>query len=335
MFFIVISLFSLISVAADIPAVSVKNISDNTIQGAYDNPANFHFVVMGDRTGKEQKGVFGQVINKINLIRPAFVVSVGDAIDGYTDDPNLVNRQWDEFDSLVANLKVPFFAVPGNHDMVNDMMVQIYQKRRHKTYFHALYKKVLFLFINTDDPSAAIDLQVRIELDKEKKKLKEIALQQGVTPQTIMLYKQFEQKERDASGSKISDAQFGYFKKVLADNNSVRWTFVVMHKPVWKQSTPPANWLELEKILGSRPYTVFAGHEHVNSYTLRNNRDYIVMGTSGAGGLPDTLPGVYHHILWVTMDSNSPLIANLLADGILEKTDIRSFSKDSIKAGSN
>ena len=59
------------------------------------------------------------------------------------------------------------------------------------------------------------------------------------------------------------------------------------------------------------------------------------MATSGASGLPDNLPGVYHHTLWVTMDSNGPLIANLLADGVLEKNDIRSFSKDPVTLDGN
>ena len=153
-----------------------------------------------------------------------------------------------------------------------------------------------------------------------------MAKTQGATVQGLMKLQQYKEKHRNLSGAKISDAQFDFFNKVLADHNDVRWTFVIMHKPVWKQTQPPANWVKLENILKKRQHTVVAGHEHINSYYRRNNSDYIVIATSGAGGVPKTLPGVYHHIFWVTVSGKEPSIANIKADGILDKADIRPMS---------
>ena len=60
-------------------------------------------------------------------MRPEFVVSVGDLIEGYTDDPAVLDREWDEFEGFVGRLQMPFFYVPGNHDMSNAVMAEEWQ----------------------------------------------------------------------------------------------------------------------------------------------------------------------------------------------------------------
>ena len=54
---------------------------------AFNNdPAHFQFVVVSDRTGGVRPGVFESAIQKINLLQPEFVMSVGDLITGHTED---------------------------------------------------------------------------------------------------------------------------------------------------------------------------------------------------------------------------------------------------------
>lgn len=295
---------------------------------AVDSPNDFHFAVMGDRTGGEAKGVYEHIIGQLNMMCPAFVVSTGDNIQGYTKDANAVDKMWNEWDGMIKKLNVPFLKVAGNHDMSNAMQAEIYQKRFGSPYYYSIYKNVLFLFLNSNDPTGEADPKALAEMNADKKKLKEMAKTQGVTAEGLAMLAKLEVQHRDTLGGKISDTQFEFFKKVLEDNKNVRWTFVLMHQPMWKQTNPPANWVKLEEILKSRPYTVFAGHEHVNTYTLRNNRDYIVMSTSGAGGVPRSFAGVYQHVLWVTVSGEEPAIANILSDGILEKTFIKPGQKD-------
>jgi hypothetical protein len=317
-----------VCLSANISAFAAEIPNEVKIK-AVDNPNDFHFVVMGDRTGGEQKGVFGHIISEINLLSPAFVVNVGDNIAGYSRDANSINKMWDEYDTLISKLNVPFLKTAGNHDLSNEVEAEIYQKRFGSPYYFSVYKNVLFLFVTTDDPYlATVDSKTSKELNDEKQKLKQMAITQGITPQSLLQLKKYEEKHRDVNGGRISDAQFDYFSKVLADYNNVRWTFIIMHKPVWKESTPPENWVKIENILKNRPYTVFAGHEHINSYTSRNNRDYIVMSTSGGGQVPKVLAGVYHHMLWVTMNDKGPAIANLMADSILEKNYIIARNPD-------
>ena len=38
----------------------------------------------------------------LNLLQPAFVVSVGDLIEGYTKEPAKLTAEWKEFDAYVA-----------------------------------------------------------------------------------------------------------------------------------------------------------------------------------------------------------------------------------------
>ena len=46
-------------------------------------------------------------------------MSVGDLIEGYTLKEDVINKQWDEFDGYVKKFEMPFFYVPGNHDLTN------------------------------------------------------------------------------------------------------------------------------------------------------------------------------------------------------------------------
>jgi hypothetical protein len=80
-----------------------------TYERVNDHKNKFNFVVVTDRTGGERKGIWEKGIEKINLMQPAFVVSVGDLINGYTENLNEIENQWQEFNSFVKKLEMPFF----------------------------------------------------------------------------------------------------------------------------------------------------------------------------------------------------------------------------------
>ena len=46
----------------------------------------FRFAVVSDRTGGHRPGVFSRAVRMINLLQPEFVMSVGDLIEGYSED---------------------------------------------------------------------------------------------------------------------------------------------------------------------------------------------------------------------------------------------------------
>jgi len=119
------------------------------------DPNQFHFVIVSDRTGGARPGIFESAVDKANLLQPEFVMSIGDLIEGDETDAAKVDAQWTEFKGIVGRLEMPFFLVPGNHDMKSGMMVDEWRRRFGPIYYHFRYRDVLFLCLNTEDPPAS------------------------------------------------------------------------------------------------------------------------------------------------------------------------------------
>jgi hypothetical protein len=93
------------------------------------HPDNFRFVIIPDRTGGTRDAVFERALEKINLLELEFAVSVGDLIQGYDEDANQINAEWDKIEAVIARLEMPFFHLPGNHDINNKLSERIWRER--------------------------------------------------------------------------------------------------------------------------------------------------------------------------------------------------------------
>jgi hypothetical protein len=122
-------------------------------------PDRFQFAIVGDRTGRHRVGVFEKGIDKLNLLQPEFVVSVGDLIEGYTKDEAEIDEQWNEIEGFISKLQAPFFYTPGNHDLSNPLQARKWAERFGQAYYHFVYRDVLFLIINTSDPQSSLSSQ--------------------------------------------------------------------------------------------------------------------------------------------------------------------------------
>lgn len=141
-------------VAQDLP------VSDRS----YNNSEEiFRFAIVSDRTGGMRGGVFEEAIGKVEMLQPEFVLSVGDLIDGYTEDPEVWNAQWDEFDAIINKLSMPFYYVPGNHDTSNELLTEVWRVRHGRDYYHFKYKDVLFLALNTDEVEGGGIAETQVE----------------------------------------------------------------------------------------------------------------------------------------------------------------------------
>ncbi len=132
-------------------------------QNFHNQPQNFQFVILCDRTGGNQRGIFEETIPRINQLRPEFVISIGDLIDGYTENDSLINWQWRDLETAIAPLEMPLFMLPGNHDISNPRMRRVWEKRFGTTYYHFIYRDVLFLMINSEDPPYATMGQEQVD----------------------------------------------------------------------------------------------------------------------------------------------------------------------------
>lgn len=117
-----------------------------------DAPDDFHFAVVSDRTGGERKGIFAKAVAQLNLLQPKFVVSVGDLIQGYTENQQELAAQWEDLDRQVRKLRMPFFYVAGNHDLGNLVQDKHWRERFGRRFYSVTYRNALFLMLNTEDP---------------------------------------------------------------------------------------------------------------------------------------------------------------------------------------
>src|SRR5580698_7954229 len=79
-------------------------------------PSAFRFVLLGDRTGEAQPGIWEQVWKRAAAEKPAFVLGVGDTIQG-VDDATAESQWQDAKHTLAAYARIPLYLAPGNHDV--------------------------------------------------------------------------------------------------------------------------------------------------------------------------------------------------------------------------
>ena len=82
-----------------------------------DDTSKLQFAIVSDLWGGYREGVFEDAVRKLELLQPQFVMSVGDLIEGKTYDSTVINNEWKQFNAMASSLSLPFFYVPGNHDV--------------------------------------------------------------------------------------------------------------------------------------------------------------------------------------------------------------------------
>jgi hypothetical protein len=289
-----------------------------------DDPEEFRFAIIPDRFGadyrslnQDYRGGFTNAIRVVNLLRPNFVMSVGDLIPMGWLGESVVNSQHKKLKSDLKEMVPPFYYVVGNHDNCpsidkpglkksSEISTKVWKEQWGKdTYYSFVYRGCLFVALNCID---------------------------GIT---------LEAKHKD-----ISNEQYAWFEKTLKAHSDVRWTFIFMHLPsTWTSQ----KWLDFElKHLVKRDYTVFAGDWHHYLHVKRHNRDYYVLATAGGGtgggfaGQDMDKRGVLFgrdhgeldHVMWVTMTRNGPVIANIDVTGVLNHDFVNQKTTKSLSSAS-
>jgi 3',5'-cyclic-AMP phosphodiesterase len=90
-------------------------------------PDQLHFVLLGDRTGETQPGVYERVWRALSGAQPAFVLSVGDTIQGLYD--NTAEAEWREVRRILEPYRrIPLYLTPGNHDIWSDASERLFRQ---------------------------------------------------------------------------------------------------------------------------------------------------------------------------------------------------------------
>ncbi|MCK4409447.1 MAG: metallophosphoesterase, partial [Candidatus Eisenbacteria sp.] len=125
---------------------------------AADSEPLFRFAILSDRTGGHVPGIYPQVIEEINLLNPDFVVTVGDHIEGYGEDYERSEVEWDSLMVLIGALEAPFYMTPGNHDIWDDESEAMYKTRTgFDPYYSFDYENTHFVILDNSRIDVAAD----------------------------------------------------------------------------------------------------------------------------------------------------------------------------------
>lgn len=270
--------------------------------------ADFTFAIIGDLTGGERPRIFEIAVEQLNMLEPDFVLSVGDLIEGGTYDMGQLAMEWDSFQARANNLDMPFFYLGGNHDLSNPKMQAYWQQNIGPLYYHFVIDDVLFLMLDSED----FEAKKMMEIDS----VRSIAIKildeeiEGVYEESAYYF------IPERSTGAMSQAQHDYFADVLDQNKEVKWTFVLMHKPLYTRSDNKGLQPLLDN-MGERNFTVINGHEHSMQYEQKQGMDFMMLGTTGGYQNPENLQA-FDHVTLIRM-AEEPVITHLRLDGILNK----------------
>jgi hypothetical protein len=239
-------------------------------------PSTFRFAIVTDRTGGVRPGVFEKAVEQLNWMQPEFVVCVGDLISGGTKELDKLNNQWTEFNGFVSKLDMPFFYLPGNHDIGNKMAEKRWNEQFGRTYYHFLYKDVLFLMLNTEDQPG----------EKGGGKFGEAQ---------IAYARKVLQDNKDVRWTLV------FFHRPV-------WTYNDVAKMGW---LPIEEALQGRKytVFAGHKHNYEMTVRHGMKYIMLGT-------TGGGSKLRGTPFGEFDHIMWVTMKNSGPVLCNLAMEGI-------------------
>jgi predicted phosphodiesterase len=262
------------------PELDIATEAVNPFTHTNVNNRTFQIAIVSDRTGGHRARVFERAIEQVNLLQPDLVMSVGDLIEGYTTDKARLAAEWREFQGYVHRLKMPFFYVPGNHDIANPTQADVWKEKFGPAYYHFTYGGCLFVVLSSEDLPFAAKGHARIGPDQHKWLEKALGHYRDVRHTFVFVHKPM---------------------WILPDAES-------------------NGFPEVEKLLAGRKYTVFAGHVHRYQKFVRQGMNYYMLATTGGvSRMRGVDHGEFDHITWVTMKEDGPVIANLTLDGILRE----------------
>ena len=108
----------------------------------------FHFVILGDRTGEAQPGVYEEVWKEAAAEAPAFIVTAGDTIEGLNDAT--AGSEWRAIEQLLKPYRrIPFYPAPGNHDIWSPFSERLFRQHTgHEPHYGFDYRQAHFTILD-------------------------------------------------------------------------------------------------------------------------------------------------------------------------------------------
>ena len=153
-------------------------------RAAAEQDNDFHFSIIGDRTGSAAAQVYGRVWREVDMLHPAFVINVGDTIQGGGDDKN--DQQWKELRTLLERYKhYPLYLIPGNHDVFSAASEKAFERENGRPLSYSFnYQNAHFTVL---DNSRGLELSAaQLEFLE-----KDLAQHQAQRPKFVFFHKPF------------------------------------------------------------------------------------------------------------------------------------------------
>ncbi|GLC87647.1 metallophosphoesterase family protein [Lysinibacillus piscis] len=290
---------------------------------------DFRFVVLGDRCGIALPGIFEKALELTKQLNPNFVLSVGDLIEGYWSQEEEAHAEWEQMESLLQEMELPFFFTVGNHDYGNELMVKVWRARRGFEYYAFRYANHLFLVANSEETLKTMSAQ-------DEEGFRGIAKLAQANPEKAVdivrsAYRNLEDDSEfnhtanpNLLRADLSEEQLSFFEKVLEENKDVHWTFLTIHTPAWRGDSP--QFKQLENLLSTRKHTIFAGHLHQLELHEKEGGNRIQMGRTGSIPHGEGKHDLNHIMLVSAKEGHEPSFTVIDLDGVYA---IEHFRKNS------
>jgi len=313
---------------------TVDSISENGESG---NGIIFSFTVCGDSRPADdylpQPEVFLKILNLVKNENPAFNMSVGDIINGGTDNVEIIKREFSDYLDALSILPVITYVTPGNHETQNDVTRQYFFELINLKAFTESIAKGVQIFIpglnNINEDDNTIE---SINLSNETGRASLAGLN------NFYYYFNFKDVyfivlnafEKGYWGS-VEGNQLKWLKTVLESKKDGR-IFIFIHTPVYSVLNPDTitdgskhvSFSNKENLLLIRELfkeykvdAVFSGHEHLYDLQSHDGTKYIITALSGEYPFVPREEGGFYHFVRVDVKRESWIFNVIESDGSL------------------